>query len=347
MLNAGAGGITLTATGGTVTVSSGTQAADTGNIIQTDTSLSATGGTISLSAFGGTLTAAGGTLTGSTGSITQTNTTLSAAADAIVIDATAGTLHSSSGGTLAVTAGDVTADSTKWTAPLIEVSAPTGTVAFNDATFVTSSALGNLTPPTQEVGVDRWAFAVQNGTLVPTLNLPQSSKLLGLNIYAGNVDVTGAAGVTVSSPQGAGYDTTTEIILSSSSGTINFGAAPGFVGGNDILLLNLNGGTAEGNIKVAGLNVVTSGIPDPGKSNLDGFIGNDTGPIAASVADVTGQPQPQLELNNCALTATDCVLLPLFVPPVYALIQDVTPDNNLPQDNDTEFDLPNVAREDY
>jgi len=136
-------------------------------------------------------------------------------------------------------------------------------------------------------------------------------------------------------------------LVNGSSGTsapaLSFGNA-GLIAPRGLLLLALNGNAASGRIDVSGLTVDTNA--NPGTSALSGEVNGFGGPIAASVGQVTLVPRQNLQLNGCPITATDCVLLSVFVPQVYHLFDDIRVFNPVTQEEE-DFELPNVAQEEF
>ncbi len=109
------------------------------------------------------------------------------------------------------------------------------------------------------------------------------------------------------------------------------------------LVLGIQGGTATGNLNVAGLTV----IGGSGSAKLSGSVGSLFGITAAQNSKIVPSPNGNYTLNNCPIQAVSCVVLPisLVIPsnPLNGLALAVAP----PPNNDLDILLPGIAREDY
>ena len=109
------------------------------------------------------------------------------------------------------------------------------------------------------------------------------------------------------------------------------------------LILGIQGGSATGNLNVAGLTVI-GGV---GSARLNGSVGSLTGTTAAQNSKIVPAQNGNYTLNNCPIESVSCVVLPvvLVIPsnPLNGLMLSVAP----PQNNDFQILLPGIARKDY
>jgi len=360
-------GIVISATGGisqnattTVTAMLNTDINLTSNAgIELDGTLMAKSGAVSLTALDGSINQgssgviAANALTGSaTGAVILASATNAVAAlnsfsagtgSLVFDDATslsvsgtvsagpAGKVTSSDDVTIAVTGagntldiGGVTTGDTVITGSTISLSAPS-TVTMNNITINTAS---EFTPG------------------MPKPHFPQLAKY-GLFVTSNNFTQTGMMTVN------AGGAAATVDITIAGTGKIDFDPFAGLIAPTTELFLNLAGGTTEGHIEVAGLNVSYARPGSPMLSNLTGTVGGLNGEPAAGrayiVEDPTGRnlPNANYRLNNCALEAVDCILLSPVIVPVGNPIETFEVDTPRRRHADDDLVLPNVSEEDF
>ncbi|WP_146101827.1 ShlB/FhaC/HecB family hemolysin secretion/activation protein [Rhodopila globiformis] len=111
------------------------------------------------------------------------------------------------------------------------------------------------------------------------------------------------------------------------------------------LFLSLAGGTADGTVNVAGLQVQYT-TPTGKTVNLSGVVGGNPGMFAAATSQMSSKPNNNYQVNGCPISSVNCVQFTALTVPVINPVQDVQMGWMLPLP-DADMMLPDVAERDY
>ena len=116
---------------------------------------------------------------------------------------------------------------------------------------------------------------------------------------------------------------------------------------SQLLLVLEHGGTANGQIDVAGLNVFyTQGTTPIAPVKLTGFVGARGGFAAAAVGFSHHLPDVNYQVNGCPIQSINCVLLSPLIVPIVDPVNDYAEGTQRKRHSDDDA-LPNVGEEDY
>ncbi len=293
---AGAGGVTLTLTGGASQGAGGTIASTGGGVSLAAATLAAAGtiesaGMLAVATNGDMIFATGADLSGTSG---------------VRLAASAGNIVQQAGATIS---SDPMAGGAPSGAGLVSIDTP-GTLSLAGTLIAGTIELGAATAPAQLIWDNNVILTGSSLSAGADLTTPIAfGTQNGLFVQAGTLTQTGQT--TIGALGGAAA--TVEISLAGTAGLVQFNAATGTASGlfapQAQLLLELqSSGHATGNIDVAGLNVFYAGTAQPGQGGaaLTGLVGGKGGPAAAGAGFSHPASDPAYLINGCEIGAPTC-----------------------------------------
>jgi hypothetical protein len=317
-----------------------------GGVAQSDAGAATIGG--STIAIDGTLRAAGaasltalGSVAEAAGAVIQGGQAVSVHGSAISID---GTVGATGQATLAAGGAFNEADTGGITAGGIAISAEDAGVA------------GALTAPRITLLGSR-SVTLTDGVIDTASSLPGTPATYdsvtpltsGNGLFVSSANFTQNGGTTIGASPGSGPYQTVQITITG-TGVAHFDS---LVAPSSELILNLlYGGSANGKIDVAGLDVINPSYTlgqfytPPVPTRLFGTVGRFSGTEAASVSFSERFTNINYQLNGCAIESLSCVLLSPVSLPVFDPAQDYFV-GSVRRNRDDDDALPNVGEEDY
>jgi hypothetical protein len=131
-----------------------------------------------------------------------------------------------------------------------------------------------------------------------------------------------------------------------SSGPIHLSPAGGIVGLDTWLILAMsNGSRTTGNIDVASLDVVFTGVA--GGTSLTGIVGGLGGDEAAGAADLSPVANSVFQINGCPIGSVNCVLITTASIPAAPPLRDIFIGTISNPTDEEDLLLPLVSDQEY